>query len=593
MTTHNKLPKDLLQAGLRPILVNLSDYKKLTVAGLEGLARLLELLTNYFKVEIGKKLLDHLRMWADEKMLADAAGKPLTEVDDIKIIVAILDVFHLLPPMANIFMDDLVKEVLKLESQLGRTASSPFRKPLIKFLNRYATDAVKFFLDNLQQPACALLFVDILNDEDASVVRLETIGKIDMIVEKSFAVANDQPGAKDLYNFGARILVNLLNWNTDWILQQRPLMDTICKIWQWRFANPGVYDATVILPGKDSESLLKILIAYCKKDPNEVKLIFTLVEGFRQGDLVDKSFLKQFVYDDVAEVYTGEQKKAILLHFLTLFPDPEVKPETKVLIMRNLITPMLLVSFSKGQNLNMIDTKTMEAIHGTLWAPFVAETGNVPHLEEGVKLELIQFTTLLLQFVPNVISEMRKDVIKFAWGLLKVEDACRQPLYVLLARFVEQYDTPAKIVTQIYAPLLKAHQPEVKLLVRQATDILLPVLPQRLGKPVTDGKITMPTWVRWARKVILEEFHAIPQLVPTFLTIIRHGDLFYAHREHLVSQIVSSLAKIGLAANATADRLVTLDLCELVIGWERRQQKEMSGVDPMEVDNEEATGACC
>src|SRR5690606_5896132 len=60
LSQQSKLPKELLQNGLRPILMNLSDPKRLNVAGLEGLARLLQLLTNYFKVEIGSRLLDHL-----------------------------------------------------------------------------------------------------------------------------------------------------------------------------------------------------------------------------------------------------------------------------------------------------------------------------------------------------------------------------------------------------------------------------------------------------------------------------------------------------------------------------------------------------
>ena len=61
----NKLPKDVLQSGLRPILVNLQDPRKLTLENLDGLARLLKLLTNYFKVEIGACLLDHLKSIAD------------------------------------------------------------------------------------------------------------------------------------------------------------------------------------------------------------------------------------------------------------------------------------------------------------------------------------------------------------------------------------------------------------------------------------------------------------------------------------------------------------------------------------------------
>ncbi|KAJ3037893.1 hypothetical protein HDV00_001237 [Rhizophlyctis rosea] len=589
LTTHNKLPKDLLQAGLRPILVNLSDFKKLTVAGLEGLARLLELLTNYFKVEIGKKLLDHLRMWADQKMLADSAGKALSDVEDIKIIVAILDVFHLLPPTANIFMDELVREVLKLEDALGRAASSPFRAPLIKFLNRYATDSVKFFLDNLHQPPYALLYIDILNSEQASVVRIEAVSKIDQLVEKTFSVGMDQSGARDLYAFGARILVNLINWGSDWILQQRPLMDTLCKIWQWRRGTSGVYDPAVILPGRESEQFLHILITYCKRDPNEVKLIFSMIEGFRQQDLVDKSFLKQFYFDEVAERFTGAQKRAILLHFLSLFSDTEVSAETKTWTMRMLITPMLLVSFSRGENLDIIDGNIMQLIHGAMWAPFMVESAAGPIFEETLKLEVIQFTTLLLQYIPGVTDTFRKDIIKFAWGQLKVEDACKQPLYVLLARFVEQYETPQKIITQIYVPLLKTHQPENKLLVRQAIDILLPVLPKRLTQPMADAKaVIMPAWARWARKVIIDEFHSVSQLLPSFLTVIRHGDLFYECRDHFIPQIVQSMSKIGLSGNATADRLVSLDLCELIIGWEKRllDERKEKGGDSANVDQE-------
>ena len=45
--------------------MNLSDPKRFTVPGLEGLARLLELLTSYFKVEIGRKRLEHYRVTAD------------------------------------------------------------------------------------------------------------------------------------------------------------------------------------------------------------------------------------------------------------------------------------------------------------------------------------------------------------------------------------------------------------------------------------------------------------------------------------------------------------------------------------------------
>ncbi|KAH9893351.1 hypothetical protein C8Q73DRAFT_791215 [Cubamyces lactineus] len=72
----SRLPKELLQTGLRPILMNLADPKHLPIPGLEGLARPLELLTNYFKVEIGHKLLNHFRIVADPQMLQASSRLP-------------------------------------------------------------------------------------------------------------------------------------------------------------------------------------------------------------------------------------------------------------------------------------------------------------------------------------------------------------------------------------------------------------------------------------------------------------------------------------------------------------------------------------
>lgn len=72
------MPKELLQSSLRPILVNLAHTKSLTMPLLQGLARLLELLSNWFNVTLGVKLLDHLKKWLDLDKLAAAqkAWKP-------------------------------------------------------------------------------------------------------------------------------------------------------------------------------------------------------------------------------------------------------------------------------------------------------------------------------------------------------------------------------------------------------------------------------------------------------------------------------------------------------------------------------------
>lgn len=65
-----------------------------------------------------------------------------------------IELFHLLPPAAGKFLDDLVTIIIDLEGALPQgqfysEINSPYRLPLTKFLNRYATDSVDYFLARL------------------------------------------------------------------------------------------------------------------------------------------------------------------------------------------------------------------------------------------------------------------------------------------------------------------------------------------------------------------------------------------------------------------------------------------------------------
>ncbi|KAI5307601.1 hypothetical protein KEM55_007879, partial [Ascosphaera atra] len=86
-----KLPRDVLQHGLRPILMNLQDPRRLSVSGLHGLARLLALLNNHFKVEIGSRLLDHTKIIADDKILQRASFHLLEQSKEMKVVIAIFN----------------------------------------------------------------------------------------------------------------------------------------------------------------------------------------------------------------------------------------------------------------------------------------------------------------------------------------------------------------------------------------------------------------------------------------------------------------------------------------------------------------------
>ena len=57
ITDDKKMPKNLLQASLRPILTSLGSYNKLNLPMLRGLAHLLELLSSWFNITLGASLL--------------------------------------------------------------------------------------------------------------------------------------------------------------------------------------------------------------------------------------------------------------------------------------------------------------------------------------------------------------------------------------------------------------------------------------------------------------------------------------------------------------------------------------------------------
>jgi hypothetical protein len=105
-----------------------------------------------------------------------------------------------------------------------------------------------------------------------------------------------------------------------------------------------------------------------------------------------------------------------------------------------------------------------------------------------------------------------------------------------------------------------------------ALDTLVPVLPKRLR---SDDFVKA---MKWTKKIIYEEGHSLPQLAHVWHLVVRHGDLFYPFRSHFVSQIVSTISRLGLSPNCPLEhRQIALACVEMLISWEyiRQQKKEI------------------
>lgn len=130
------------------------------------------------------------------------------------------------------------------------------------------------------------------------------------------------------------------------------------------------------------------------------------------------------------------------------------------------------------------------------------------------------------------------------------------------------------VFMQVFVALLRTCQPENRVLVKQALDILMPALPRRL--PLGDNKI--PIWIRYTKKILVEEGHSVPNLIHIFQLLVRHADLFYNCRAQFVPQMVNSLSRLGLPQNTPPEnRRLAIDLAGLVVMWEKRRQAETKG----------------
>nr|KYP66863.1 Transformation/transcription domain-associated protein [Cajanus cajan] len=576
---NQRMPKELLQSSLRPILVNLAHTKNLSMPLLLGLARLLELLSNWFNVTLGGKLLEHLKRWLEPEKLAQSQ-KSWKAGEEPKIAAAIIELFHLLPPAASKFLDELVTLTIDLEGALppGQVYSeinSPYRLPLTKFLNRYAPLAVDYFLARLSEPKYFRRFMYIIRSEAGHVVAPST--------DASNPPAPPPNATSDAYFQGLALIKTLVKLIPGWLQSNRSVFDTLVLVWKSpaRISRLQKEQELNLVQVKESKWLVKCFLNYLRHDKNEVNVLFDILTIFLFHSRIDYTFLKEFYIIEVAEGYPPGMKKSLLMHFLSLFQSKQLGHEHLVIVMQMLILPMLAHAFQNGQSWEVVDPAIIKTIVDKLLDP--PEEVSAEY-DEPLRIELLQLATLLLKYLQNDLVHHRKELIKFGWNHLKREDtASKQWAFVNVCHFLEAYQAPEKIILQVFVALLRTCQPENKMLVKQALDILMPALPRRL--PLGDSR--MPIWIRYTKKILVEEGHSIPNLIHIFQLIVRHSDLFYSCRAQFVPQMVNSLSRLGLPYNTTAEnRRLAIELAGLVVNWERQRQNEMKVVTDSDAPNQ-------
>lgn len=577
MQIQGKLPKDLLQNGLKPVLMNLSDHKKLSVASLEGLARLLELLPNYFKVEIGQKLLDHFRnlnipseIFRGSPRLA--VPRLAAEDKELEIMAAIINIFHLLPhPAAAVFLDEVVKQVVEVERYLKIIRDSPFTTPLAKYLNRYPAEATNHIFGRVSEERSIPTFRAVIASPHAADLRsfISSAAQSQHI----FMAAFQSEG--DVAYHAALLIKELVDVDPEWMSVTCPgVLNMLIERWvsdirRQRLVAQGEANNQQL---REDGVIVELFTSHLRR-VEHIDILFHLCDVFQYPVAQDRTSLRRFLIEHVALSRNQTFKRALLDRFVDIFENRNVTKPHKTAALRHLVNPVLLVAFARGASeAKLIDAEYIGKIDARVWQPMLHDPPEQSTLaDDSLRIELLQLSTMILKSCPDLVAERRKNVIKFGWANIKVDDILvKHAAHVLIARFLDAYDSPSKIVIQIYVALLRAKDVEARGLVREALDILAPALPRRVP---SSGEASQSLWAKWTRRILVEETNNnIQQIVNVYQLLCRHVDLFFPSRDLFIQQLIASLSKLTLTpAIAVEPRQLTLDLMELVLKWERKR----------------------
>lgn len=580
VTQKTRLLKDTLSSGLRPILIDLSDWTRLSVKGLERLARLLEALTNYFKVEIGNKLLDHLKTWAESGFINNSNRASLNgslDGNNIKIIVAILNVFHLLPSGAYIFMNDLVLAIFLLEKNFRRQHNSPFREPVAKFLNTYSGESIKYFSAKISDRNFGRLFSCMLQME--STPKLRELCKTNIEdISKAWKEVPKTPEEKVVATCNVIYIVkHLVEYDNDWIQSQQQLLTDLLQLQEVAQTTKSLSQLSPIplQVNQAIEDLQGIIAIYLNKT-KDFEILTQTIASVHNIDHVVSSDIQDFIFEHIITGKDNNTRRAALMSCLKAGTSRSVPLTARTFFFRNIINPTLTFEGKVKGNLKELLEKAssppsidnwIDQVHERVWKNTTTEQN-----EDGLgtidyyRFELLNVSALLIKLSPDLISDAKKDIIKFGWSYIKLEDiVSKQAAYVLITYFIGAYETLSKIVLQIYVHLLRCHQNEAKILVRQALDLLAPVLKDR---------VVTPLWAKWPRRVITEDGNNVSQASNIYQFIIRHPKLFFEYRDHFVQTLISAMPKLSLVATSQPDNvLLAVDLADLILTWETMANK--------------------
>jgi transformation/transcription domain-associated protein len=260
--------------------------------------------------------------------------------NEIKILVALLDQFHLLPSAKPEVLPKLVENVLLLEYILSSCWSyggcyssgsvSPFRKPLYKFLNKNPAESLRKFLEPrvLANRDWSQLFLSVLKSSQGEEIAQYLIKYPEQLVSQTLDVdrmlhsgsqiqlsVNEKA---ELELQGIKIVNVLSEINPRWFASSRIVMLKLLTIFEMRFCNIRVQNEENLPLEQVSEPYLivKCILRFLRENRAEAIVIWTSLHCFINKTLIDYSFLANYFRRDVPRIYTAAEKRFLIQNLL-------------------------------------------------------------------------------------------------------------------------------------------------------------------------------------------------------------------------------------------------------------------------------------
>ncbi|KAI1429490.1 FAT domain-containing protein [Xylaria sp. FL1777] len=580
----NKLPKDLLQQGLRPVLANLQDPKRLSTHGLDNLARLLRLLTTYFKVEIGARLLEHIKSLAEPNFLQQISFTFFEQNNQMKVIAAVFNIFHLLPPAAEQFKERLIDTCLELEDKLRRTHYSPFRPPLYKFLNRYPAEVWDFLSRKLEDIKYGRFLAQVLSHPDSKPLRDHATASLEPLMSACNQIWNSSKGSKYVAAINTINILNSLSQfeDTQGWMEQKDTINTLKLIGKDLERHLYLNDLppSLRLPADQaSEQLMGIFTKALSLKPRDLDPLFSLIESITAEELRATPSVFAYLYSHVICSDSIEFWKSIIMRCLDIYAGKNVNQKTKCFLLRNIVNPIVAMDVMRHwtpsnppRPQRLMDRSIIESINLKIWKVNLGDPQEdlaQPGIDH-TRMEVLQLSAMLVKYHYAILQDARKDIIKFGWTYIRLDDVInKHAAYVVIGYFIAHYETPAKIVTQVYYSLLRTNQNEGRALVTQALELMAPVLPKRCNTVPGDRNAV---WAMAPRRILAEEGQNAQQMTNIFHFLVRHPDLFYESRDKFALLIITSLRKVSSPQTSSNEsKKLALNMMWLIWEWEQKR----------------------